>query len=213
MRGRNMSTTFSVLPGNNKVPTFREIIELSNSKLKEFLYDLGIFHDIKLKIQLRKKDESIVKEAVLDDYVVWDNDYYAWFVVDGIPGGTDAYYWHYDDMDLEVWKEEIETNRKASLYADKINRSLEIGYYWSFRRSAGQPGIICLAYGLIAATLCELTDGLIYSSDGAWNYSMFPAEADEFFSKYFKLESMQENEDIKWAKSCIESIYYDLKER
>jgi len=32
-----------------------------------------------------------------------------------------------------------------------------------------------LAYGLIAASLAEITGGFVYSDDGAWDYSYFPA--------------------------------------
>jgi len=42
---------------------------------------------------------------------------------------------------------EIETNIKARELRDIINKSINIGYYWSFRKSIGQPGIINLAYG------------------------------------------------------------------
>jgi len=44
-----------------------------------------------------------------------------------------------------------------------------------------------LAYGLIAASLAEITGGFVYSDDGAWDYSYFPALPEDFFRWYFKL--------------------------
>lgn len=52
-----MSTTFDVFPGSNFIPTFNEIIGLANIKLREFLSNSGIFEEIWITVQLRKKDE------------------------------------------------------------------------------------------------------------------------------------------------------------
>jgi len=100
------------------------------------------------------------------------------------------YYYKITELDREIWKNEIETNIKARELRDIINKSINIGYYWSFRKSIGQPGIINLAYGLIAASLAEITGGFVYSDDGAWDYSYFPALPEDFFRWYFKPEQL-----------------------
>lgn len=206
-----MSTTFDIFPCNSFLPTFKDVIELANFKLKEFLYNLGISEEINLVVELRSKDKSIILDSVLKEQFKWNDTFYAWFYIDGIPGGTDAYCWCFDKEDRLIWDEEIQTNPRVQRHAEELKKSLEIGYHWNFRRSAGQPGIICLAYGLIAASLCKLTEGLIYSDDGAWDYKMFPTTADDFFDWYFRpeLSSIQEEKD--WAKSCIDSIYKAFK--
>jgi hypothetical protein len=206
-----MSTTFDVLPGNDFIPTFQEVIDLANNRLKKYLSEQGVINEAKIMVQLRKNDENIIVESVLDNQIKWNEDFYAWFYIDGIPGGTDTYFQHFDDLDIEAWNEELKINHKVQTHADTLKQSLDIGHYWKFRRSAGQPGIVCLVYGLIAASVCKLTEGLIYSDDGAWDYKLFPSNAEDFFSWYFmpNLTSNQEYKD--WAKVCITSIYDELR--
>jgi hypothetical protein len=63
---------------------------------------------------------------------------------------------------------------------------------------------------LIAASLAEITDGYVYSDDGAWDYKCFPAMAGDFFGWYFKTESAEKSEDKVWVQDCIKSIYEEL---
>jgi hypothetical protein len=71
------------------------------------------------------------------DRKVFDRDSYLFIRIDGVPGGTDGYF------------------RRREL----VRRCRSVGHTWWFRRSAGQPAIINLAYGFVAAALGELTDG------------------------------------------------------
>lgn len=142
----------------------------------------------------------------INDKLIWNDDSYAWFFIRGVGGGTDSYFYKTTEFDKETWKEELDTNIKAQQLHDTINRSMRIGYNWSFRRSAGQSGIINLTYGLIAASLAEITDGFIYSDDDAWDYNCFPALAEDFFGWYFKPEFAGKNDKV-WVQDCIKSIY------
>jgi|SRR5262245_39087394 len=92
-----------------------------------------------------------------------------------------------------------------------INECLANGHHWSFRRSAGQPAIINVAYGMIAGSLAELTEGFIYSDDSAWDYERFPATAQEFFSWYFRPDKAIKAEYAEWAARCIKWIVEELK--
>jgi len=83
-----------------------------------------------------------------------------------------------------------------------MEKCFESGFYWAFRRSIGQPAIINLSYGLIAAAFTELTNGLIFSDDGAWDYAIFPTSADRFLQSYFNpLYSAPKY--ASWARECI----------
>ncbi len=208
-----MSTTFDVFPSTKYMPTFGELLELANTKLKGYLNSISIFHDVKIMVQLHKNDESIILNSVLDYCLNWNDDFYAWFFVEGIPGGTDAYFWYNDELHKEILAEELKTNTNMQINKDKINRHIDIGYRWNFRRSAGQPGIIVLSYGLLSACLGKLTDGLIYSDDEAWDYSRFPATPDDFLKWYFKPELSNNHDDKIWAEECISSIYKEIENR
>lgn len=104
----------------------------------------------------------------LDAKGTWPDETYAWFQVGDIAGGTDAYYWPVDEVNLDYWHELAEGRRKAR--DELIRRCLNVGHDWSFRRSAGQRAIISIAYGLIAASLAALTYGFVFSDDSAWDW-------------------------------------------
>lgn len=59
------------------------------------------------------------------------------------------------------------TNWRAEKLKDKIKANIELGYSWSVKRTMRQPYIISIYYGFLAITIAMLTDGIIYSSDGA----------------------------------------------
>lgn len=202
-----ISTSFEIYPTINRIPTFGEILDIANVKLKGFLNNINVFDDIKLSVLLHTKDGKLTSSSIIDKNFKLDENSYAWFYVEGIPGGTDAYFRVNDDLHIDSLNEEIKSNENMQKYSKKINKSFEVGYYWYFRRSVGQPGIISLSYGILAASLCMLTDGLIYTDDGAWDYSLFPTTAEDFFSWYFKPELSNNSDDKKWAEQCIKSIY------
>ena len=77
-----------------------------------------------------------------------------------------------------------------------------LGFYWAFRRSAGQPAVINLSYGLIAAAFAELSNGFVFSDDGAWDYASFPTNANRFLENYFDPQ-YPVPEYANWAKECI----------
>lgn len=208
-----MSTTFDIFPTITDIPTFEQLLDMSNQKLKEYLYSMNINEQVKISVQLHKKDESKIYDSILKEKTIWDDDLYAWFYIKGIPGGTDAYFDNNDELQKAIWDKEILTNKKVQFSKSKIEKSLEVGYRWNFRRSAGQPGIIVLSYGLLVASLSKLTDGLVYTDDGAWDYSLFPTTADDFWKWYFKPELCTNQDDKVWAEECITSVYEEIKNR
>jgi hypothetical protein len=78
-----------------------------------------------------------------------------------------------------------------------------MGHYWEFRRSAGQPGIVSVGYGFLAAALQSMTHGFIASFDGAWDEQRFPATADDFLSWYFRPEKAIDPEIKVWAERTL----------
>jgi len=208
-----MSTTFDVYPRLSKIPSFRELLDLSSTRLNEFLAN----HDIKKKpvieVALLSNDKHAPESFDMDSPAKWSLDCYAWFQIEGVPGGTDAYCWPNFESEYDIWRDEIATRSQAAEQKALIEECLANELHWSFRRSAGQPAIINVAYGVIAASLTELTDGFIYSADGAWDYERFPARAQDFFSWYFRPEMAIEAERAEFAERCIKSLLDDLEPR
>lgn len=204
-----MSTTFEVYTPTKIVPSFNDILALSNKYLAEKLESHGIDGDYIIDVSGRK--------LYTHDYVLFDktrpaiwskNEEYAWFTVNKQPGGCDAYMYNFSDycgLRLEAWNSEFELNERAKKMESQMRKCLDTGFFWAFRRSAGQPAIIHLSYGLIAAAFAELTEGFIYSSDGAWDCAMFPTTAKHFLKNYFD-PHYPVPDHADWAKECIESI-------
>lgn len=205
-----MSTTFNVLPSKITVPTYKEIVDLANTNLNTYLCNIGIDKKVTINFNVQKNMINELLPFDSGDELVQNDNSYAWFFVHNTPGGTDCYYCRNLPIDKEVWDGELQDNVNAQRYQKEILRSMSIGYRWIFRRSAGQPAIIALSYGILAASLAQLTDGIIYSDDGAWDYSKFPADADEFLAWYFRPELATNEADKAFSIECIEQMKREL---
>jgi hypothetical protein len=199
-----MSTTFNVFPSSELIPTFQQLLDRSTTELHRFLssIDVDARPSIHVRVQNKEGDQAIPLD--LHSPVTWPDETYAWFHVADIPGGTDAYFWPVDDVTLDCWRELSTPRCKA--HEDLIRNCLGVGHYWNFRRSAGQPAIINLAYGLIAASLAELTAGFLCSDDSAWDWQRMPALPDEFFSWYFVPDLALSSDNREWSMRCIDSL-------
>lgn len=201
-----MSTTFDVFSSTKEIPTFHDVLARSNQYLREYLerYHCLKHYEIDCRI-LRRDGKAIAYDKSAQ--ASWDADAYAWFTVSGAAGGCDAYTSQVGDLETEGWFEDIIQMEQAAEKRANIEACLATGVRWTFRRSAGQPAIISLSYGLIAAAFAALTNGFLYSDDSAWNYELFPACADEFLQHYF--DPSQADEYGQWAKRCLEDLCGD----
>lgn len=211
MRGRcieKMSTTFEVFPGSGDIPSFLELIENTEKELHQYLKSININKTIKLGVELLSNTDHCKKPFRLSDKMIWDDSVYAWFFAYHIPGGSDAYFYRHDDLEVKFLKEELEENPNFHRHRSCIAGNIHLGYRWVFRRSAGQHAVITLCYGFLAATLARMTKGVIYSDDGAWDYNKFPADPDDFIQWYFRLDTVDEesNVDIDFVKESLLSI-------
>lgn len=56
----------------------------------------------------------------------------------------------------------------------------------------GQPAIVSLYYGYLIIVIAILIDGIIYSNDGAWDYSKLPIEGIVFKTEYLNIENISD---------------------
>ncbi|GFN34084.1 hypothetical protein [Paenibacillus xylaniclasticus] len=158
------------------------------------------------EIRVRFGEQHISLNDKSLDTAAW-SDEYAWFYVvpseDG--GGTDAYYKFVDDLTVDIWDD---YGKYGDTYAD-VRRSLAIGHYWIFRRSMGQPAIINLAFGVLASALAELTEGYLFSDDGAWQGR--PIRSYDFDPLYFNPDNADRLDKASWYENCLISILDEYK--
>lgn len=183
-----MSTSFEVYPKTSFIPSFQDIIDLFTIKLHKFLDDFEINYKPQISVRLNSVKSHDAKPFNLHAVAKWDDSTYAWFQAPSLVGGTDVYFEQLSSLDRYFWREVINENNQAIENKELIQACLSNGYYWTFSRAGGQPAIIHLAYGIIAASLAYLTQAFIYSDDETWDYKRFPATAIEFFSWYFRPE-------------------------
>jgi len=203
-----MSTTFEVYPKTKFIPTFQQLLERSITELHRFLKSVDIDSRASIQVRIQNKDGDQQVPFDLQSPATWPDDTYAWFKVANVLGGTDAYFRAVDEDTQDYWREFTEPrfkDREALIF-----QCLDVGHYWSFRRSAGQPGIINIAYGLIAASLAELTSGFIFSDDSAWDWERFPALPHEFLGWYFVPDLALEDNFREWSARCIDGLREDL---
>ena len=180
-----MSTTFEVYPRVRDLPTFAAVVERSTKELHRFFASIKIEARPRIHVRLQSCKDNVHLLFSLDAPAAWATDSYAWFMVGDIPGGTDAYFANDAAIIREYWEDELQ-NPNCKKMESAIRECMDIGHSWCFRRSAGQPATINLAYGLIAGSLASLTNGIVYSMDSAWDWQRMPAFPAEFLDWYFR---------------------------
>jgi hypothetical protein len=199
-----VSTTFEVYPGTAVLPTFDALLERSTAELHAFLGSLGLAARPRVEVRLQRNADDSAVSFDARGPLRWDKGAYAWFTVGGVSGGTDAYFDDDKKKIAERW-EDI-GDPKCERLGPLLRQCLAAGHYWSFRRSAGQPAAINLAYGLIAGSLASLTGGFVYSDDSAWDWERMPALPQDFLSFYFRPELALEDAFREWSGRCIDQL-------
>ncbi|NEZ54784.1 hypothetical protein [Adonisia turfae] len=203
-----MSTTFEVYPRHTQIPTFNELLTAANRTLSSRLANIGA--RAQLSVEMRKSNGGDLIPLDLDSPMSWDIDEsYAWFVIPTVAGGTDSYFDQIDDLTREVWSDYLKMKRLSPM-SETVSQCLATGHYWTFRRSAGQPGIINLSYGLLAGCLATLTDGFVFSDDSAWFFDLLPMSGGEFLKRYFVPGGTENSETEDWASRCLGWIPEEL---
>jgi hypothetical protein len=206
-----MSTSFEVYPRRMELPTFSAIIDRSTMELHRFLDSIGIRKRPRVHVRLQACADDAHVPFSLKDSARWNKETYAWFMVGDVPGGTDAYFDDDADEILQYWDGEL-GNPNCRKLESLVRECVRTGHRWCFRRSAGQPGIISLAYGLIAGSLAAITDGIVYSEDSAWDWQRMPALPLDFLSWYFRPEQAIAAEFREWSSRCLDLLVEELGE-
>lgn len=197
-----MSMTFDVFPTNRYIPKCEELKKLSQGMLSNYLLKEGV--DIDILIDYKKYNLEDNNE--LDsNYLVTSEKEYQSFIVNNI-GDALVFYRKVSDIDREFWKEEIILNDKAHQLKDRISTTLKIGYMWNIKRTMNQPAIISIYYGFLAIAIAILTDGIMYSDDGAWEYDKFPVDGKQFKEEYLDLSKLQDEAVKEFIENCLCSL-------
>ncbi len=203
-----MSTTFDVFPKNCFIPSFEELFDKASVNLNNYLNDIGSNHKYEITFQqLNISDNAVIESATPESFYLTNPEHYLWIQLSGIEGGIECYY---DLAGEEILAELIEGQHITKQKAKEIKLSLNQDYYWWFCRSAGQPQIVNLFYGILAGTLAELTEGMVFSGDCAWEYEALPSKGNDFLEIYMKPEKVLHDVEFKdFASDCIYELTHN----
>ncbi|WP_189072162.1 hypothetical protein [Deinococcus sedimenti] len=204
-----MATTFDVYPGRVELPTTRQVLSLGRVKLDAYLREMGLPQSNPVQVQLLTSGTHEDQGLLLDAPFACTANAYFWFTVQDVAGGTSAYF---KQLDLEGFEQTfglpIEADRTdLSAVFDTARIS---GHWWYFRRSAGQPALINILYGCLASALAELTHGVVYSDDGAWDFERFPALPQEFDRWFMRPEFALSLERKQWAERIRDRLLEEM---
>ncbi len=197
-----MSMSFDIFPTNTYIPKYEELKNLSQEMLKDYFAKENI--DIDIFLEFNTKDIVSGKNINCDSLITNETEYSS-FSINGI-GESLIFYRKITDIDKEFWKEEIELNHKANELKEKIERNIKLGYMWNVKRTMNQPAIINIYYGFLAIAIAILTNGILYSDDGAWDYHSFPIGAEQFRMEYLNLYNLQDKNIKEYIKKCLYSL-------
>ena len=200
---KKMSTTFDILPSCKEIPSFSDVLIRCSQNFELYLKRVEIHKSPKITFTILSKEFNKSIPFNFKDPFLWEGGTYLWVEVENIVGGTDGYYWENEDLDYNYWRNEI-IPKKDKPEREHLNKCIETGFHWNFRRSAGQVGTIDILYGVLSGTLAELTNGIVYSDDSAWDYQRMPIKGQEFLSSYYIPEKEIDNEMKERATKCIE---------
>ncbi len=197
-----MSMSFDIFPTNTYIPKYEELKNLSQEMLKDYFAKENI--DIDIFLEFNTKDIVSGKNINCDSLITNEKEYSS-FSINGI-GESLIFYRKITDIDKEFWKEEIELNHKANELKEKIETNIKLGYMWNVKRTMNQPAIISIYYGFLAIAIAILTNGILYSDDGAWDYHSFPIGAEQFRMEYLNLYNLQDKNIKEYIKKCLYSL-------
>lgn len=209
-------TTLDIIPVETDKISYRDVLQLSENRINEFLNKMGI--QSKLKLNIKIYDGTIN----LDSKFEWtDIRADIWFEIEGIEGEISAECNIMEGNVSDPWwrlNEYLKQEKKNKTILDfdkKIEKAKRLNRYWTLRCDSDESGIIHLSYGLIAASIAELTGGFIDSCNGAWIYDEFPAESQDFLKSYFITDSKErigvvDSISIYYAKKHLKEIPQEI---
>lgn len=181
-----MSVSFEIFPTKKKALNCNEIIRYSVQLFSEFLKEKNISQGINIIAKEVTDDNEVY---INPDFLVLEESYHTVFNLNE-EGEVYVFYHELTELDKDFWDKEMQENKNAQFMKEKIDANRKMGYSWSVKRTIGQPAIVSLYYGYLAIAIAILTDGIIYSDDGAWDYSRLPIEGKVFKTEYLNVENI-----------------------
>ena len=207
-----MSTAFQIYPHSNTLPTFKQVADNAAAEFKIYLEEIDVQTSPVLVFNIKCIDTHLPRRFDYDEPFQWGEHEYLWIQIEGIAGGTDVEFSHIHEIWRGLLRDEFASLIDDASFGSYASECLATGYRWSFRRSAGQPGSIVILYGLVAGCVANLTKGVVFSGDGAWDYKQMPMTGTDLLCTYMRPDRTKKADLRDWAQRCIEGARRDFAE-
>ena len=184
-----MSASFEILPTEKSRIDCKTLIDESIEKFQRFLRHNGIKKDISVTAYEFWPDSEEIHNP---EYITIDEERHTTLRVNDI-GEIYIFYHKVSDLDAECWNEDLLSNENAKLHEREIRQYLSTGYFWEVKKTMSQPPLVCLYYGFVSMVIAYHSKGLVYSDDGAWDYSSMPMGCSEFELSYLDINKVSSN--------------------
>ncbi len=185
-----MSASFEILPTEKSRIDCKTLIDESIEKFQRFLRHNGIKKDISVTAYEFWPDSEEIHNP---EYITIDEERHTTLRVNDI-GEIYIFYHKVSDLSDECWNEDVLSNENAKQHEKEIRRFLSSGYFWEVKKTMSQPPLVCLYYGFVSMVIANHSKGLVYSDDGAWDYSSMPMGFSEFELSYPDMNKVSSNE-------------------
>ncbi|QSI03979.1 hypothetical protein [Treponema pedis] len=214
-----MSADFAVYPCNEINFSFGDLLAEFKKNIKDFFLknDIHIDFNVYAGIYNNKTEhEELITDST--PFRAPEENETMWigyeFIVCGekITDFTHVDFYPFDD-DRCITSDYVFDDKQAMIpdIEERMPYIINAHGFWNFNGRAWP------AYGFAAASLAKLTDGIIFSDTGAWDYSKFPCFADDFLKFYYNIsDSSNSDYDImetKWYLKKIKTYDYVINGR
>ena len=204
-----MSLTLDVLPTAPLPPTFGELLERTRENIATFYVEhaLGVAPPIATAfLDLSghpDRHDRTRRVAGADESFSWSTDAYAWIVWPSGQGTAVHNGWVPPDGAMP-WEEPGGSAPSAAL-ARAARQASAVGRRWSVAVESSDA-FADLASGMLAGSLAELTEGLVFSDDGAWPFDGTPMHAADFVRAYLRPSFTRDLHASERARRCVAEL-------
>jgi hypothetical protein len=200
-----MNTSLTILPLKiDEQLTFANVISGAEKTIAQYLQQYQFNVTVKIAVKVHNNDEAYIKKIEGDERFIWEDNEYAFFMLDKSKTGIEAYCNKLSDT-LEYWPQYLEETCGKMLNAKQLPIVKGLNMKWYFKRTPGQAVLSILAYGHLAASVARLTDGVI-SSQATGGEDIPPSTADEFITKFFHPDKMIHENNRKWVEKNLNKL-------
>lgn len=197
-----MSVSFDILPTKKSEIDCKVLVNESLERLFCFLSHNGISKEITVNVHEFSADGE---EFCKPKFITMEGNKYTVLRVNDI-GELYIYFHRINDLEIECWNEVLLTNNTAKQHEREIHKFMNVGYSWEIKKTISQPPLVSLYFGFVSMVIANLSEGLVYSDDGAWEYSSMPMGFGEFEKTYLNLKRVNSKEIVQNVHSWISDL-------